>query len=470
MGNRKSAVEFYNAALNALNDKSQPSSLQHAYQLFSSAVYADHTFGEGWYGLGNANFDLQIFDAAVAAYRRGLRCELELDHRNKMLVNMGWALHSMGRVDEAITVLGEAIKGDSELATAWLNLGICAGTCGFTDEAVTDMRKAVKLEPNDPVMKMGLAFALLFDGQLQEGFKEFEIRFKYKLHQFLKYPYPKWDGTPGQTLFLVADQGLGDTLSFARFVPRALERCKYIHMVVQSELLRCFEQTFIGVPNLNIIPLSSPFLEADAWATFVGLPAALGLTTEEIKQTSQITPPVYSLPTSWMALDAKFHIGIAWAGSPLNDIDRHRNLPLRKFLELYRVPGIQLYSLQVGERSKDLVETGSTALIRDLSPYIHDVVDTVSLLRDLDLVICCESALGHICAAANKECWIPYSYLGHDYRIGRNGEQLLWTPKHRIFKQDASCSWDTVFKKIVTALGEKVNETVGQMQGRGKAA
>lgn len=457
MGNRTSAVDFYNQAVVSANDKSQPVHLQHAYQLMSSAVFADQTFGQGWYGLGNANFDLKMMDAAIAAFRRALQCELEPDMKARALVNMGWALHGSGRVDEATQAINDALVIDKNLAVGWINRGIVAGTCGNTRFAVHAFRQAVALEPEDTIARMGLAFSLLFDGQYQEGFREFEIRFKYKLHQFLQYPFPKWTGEADQTIFLVADQGLGDTLSFARFVPMAAERAKYIHMVVQSELMRAFSQAFIDIPNLNIMPMASPFLPSDAWSTFVSLPFALGLTDEEIKTTPQIQIPLYSLPTSWMAPDAKFHIGIAWAGSPLNEIDHWRNIPVQHFLELYRVPGVQLYGLQVGERTKDLQHTGATALIRDLSGYIRDVVDTVALLHDLDLVICCESALGHICAAAGRECWIPYSYMGSDYRIGRNGEHMLWTPKHRIFKQGPDQQWGPVFNQIVDALQKRVS-------------
>lgn len=463
MGDRSRAIEFYNSAVNAANDRSQPVHLQHAYQMFSSAVFTDATYGEGWYALGNANNDLKMPLAAIAAWRRALQCELPDDIRSRCMTNLAWQLHNAGHIADSLSILTEVVRIEPKLDAAWLNLGIVQGTLGDSKTSVECHRKAVALNPDDPTCRFGLALALLFDAQYQEGYREFECRFAYRLHQFLKYPYPKWEGEPGKTVFLVADQGLGDTLSYARFVEAAAKRAKFIHIVVQRELMRAFSQAWAHIRNINLMPLSSPFLAADAWTTFVSLPFALGLSDEEVRGTSQIKMPVYSLPTSWMAPDAKLHVGIAWAGSPLNDIDKWRNIPVEQFLELYRVPGIQLYSLQVGERSKDLERAGMTAVVRDLSGYISDVTDTVALLRDLDLVITVESALGHICASVGKECWIPYSYLGHDYRIGHSGEHLLWTPKHRVFKQDSSQDWELVFYQIEKALREKVH-------GTGKAA
>jgi hypothetical protein len=220
-----------------------------------------------------------------------------------------------------------------------------------------------------------------------------------------------------------------------------------------------FEHAFRHLENINFLPSPSNFPgEADAWSTFVSLPFALGLTDDEIKQAPNIEMPRFPIRNYWKVPDRKFHIGIAWAGSPMNDIDKHRNIPVHHFVELYRVPGIQLYSLQVDARKSDLNLWGFSPLIRDLSGYIRDVADTCSILESLDLVITVESALGHICSMADKECWVPYSWLGRDYRIGSNEQaERLWTPKHRIFQQSDDMRWEPVFERIVEALKEKVH-------------
>jgi len=187
------------------------------------------------------------------------------------------------------------------------------------------------------------------------------------------------------------------------------------------------------------------------------LPFALGLTDDEIKNAKHIDVPRVSLPTSWMVPDTRLHIGIAWAGSALNDIDKHRSIPLHHFLELYKVPGIQLYSLQVDNEHKgDADAAGGVALVRGLSPYIRDITDTLALLKDLDLLIVCESAQAHIAALVGKETWIAYSYLGNDYRIGHRGENMLWTPNTRVFQQGPDQKWEPVFEKIIEALNEKL--------------
>lgn len=459
MGDRKHALDLYNAGVQAINDKTHAINPTTAYQLFVSACQADPLFGDAWYHIGNANSDLQMLHASVACYRRALECENEPKAKAKILCNIGWRLHCLGQTTEAFQATMDALKLDEDLAYAWLNLSLIHGTMDNTTTGVDCARKAYKLLPGDSTVEMALAFALAFNRQFSEAFKHFEIRFKYRLHSFLHYPYPRWAGEKDATIFLVADQGLGDTISFARFVERTADRSKFVHLCIQPELMRWFQHAFRHLSNTNLIPMgTSTFPPADYWTTFMSLPFALKLTNAEIRNQLDIDVPIYSHPAgkTWKLPDRKLHIGIAWAGSPLNDIDKHRNIPVTQFLELCRVPGIQLYGLQVSDKTKELHDQGCAAAIKDLAPYIRDVTDTVSLMQELDLVITCESALGHIAAAAGKECWIPYSYCGKDYRIGATGDDRLWTPKHRIFPQGKDMQWGPVFEKIVAALAERL--------------
>jgi tetratricopeptide (TPR) repeat protein len=456
MGDRATSIKFHNQGVTAAGDKSSTVNLSQAWNLFNSAAVADPTYATAWYQVGNNASDMNFFHAAIAAYRRALQCDNPPEDKAKILCNLGWRLFTVGRVKEAHTVLMESLELDDKWAHTWINLAQVHGILNQPATALDCARKGFELDPHDPTNEVSLAFALLFNRNLVEGFKHFEIRFKWKLHSFLQYPYPKWTGEADQTVFLVADQGLGDTISFSRFVPAAAKRAKYMHLYVQPELLRLFQHAFIGIPNINFLPFGQVMPQADAWSTFVSLPFALGLSDDEIRNAPNIEVPKFSLPTSWMMPDQRLHVGIAWAGSKLNDINNHRSIPLEHFLELNSVPGVQLYSLQVGDHSEDANNIGAAAVVRNLVPYIRDVVDTMTLMRDLDLIITCESALGHIASMVNKECWMPYSYLGRDYRVGHDGTDRLWTPHHRIFCQGEDLRWEPVFRQIAAALRDKI--------------
>ena len=457
MGDRKTATAFFNQGLQANQQKGDDPKLgAHAYQLFASACFADPTWFHAYYQCGNNNSDLKLYFSAIADWRRALECEAPDKERAKACANLGWRLHTVGYTNEAEQVSIEAIKLDPTCANALMNLSMIYTVHDQPDRAVSCAEKAHALE-NSPMSEFNLAFAYLFNRQFAQGFKHFESRFPYRLKEYLQYPYPKWDGEPDKIVFLAADQGMGDTLSFARFVPELCRRSKYVIARIQAPLLKLFMHAFVGIKNLELIPAAYPFPAADAWTTFVSLPANLRLTDDEIRAAPPIEAGSWSVPNNWLVPDRKLHVGVAWAGSPLNDIDHHRNLPCHLFLEFFRVPGVQLYSLQVGDRAQDMHALGGGSLIRDVAPYITDVTDTLAILRRLDLVISVESFLPHLCSLVGKECWLPYSYLGRDYRLGCTGTDRLWTPNHRVFRQGPDLDWRPVFRNIVDALREKLD-------------
>ena len=471
VGDRAAALRCYNQARAEIQNAANPNHQQLFYQLMCSSVIADPTFNAGWQEVGHANNNLGVLHGAIAAYRRVLEFpdgpgeyDLNPRRRGEILTTIGHLLQRIGMVDEAVSCLAQALEIDRTLSLAWMNMSLCDQNQGRLESSIECAREAYRQEPTHPAIEMALAFALMFTGYYSEGLKHFESRFAYKLRSFLSYPFPKWDGSPDKSVFLVGDQGIGDTLSFARFVERAAKKSKFIHMAVQQELVRLFAASFQHIPNLNIIALPCPWPPADCWSTFVSLPSCMNLTDEEIVNEPGIRIPPFQAPsTSWKSPDRKYHIGVSWAGSKANEIDRWRSFPLEHLLELYRVPGIQLYSLQVGDRAMELHNAGCATLLRDLNPLIRDVSDTMGILPHLDLVIGCESILGHICAAMNKEFWMAYSWHGRDFRTGYDGTKRLWTPKHRIFKQDRDAQWAPVFERITQALRERV-ENLEQLE------
>ena len=469
MGNREQATQFYNQAVASVNDNGNPKHLEHALHLFSSACIADPTWGQAFYHAGCNHSDLDAIPAALACWRRALENGLDDGTKAKCMVNIGYRLHNLGQSREAEKITKEALAIDPNLQYGWVHLSQIYTIYGKIPDALKAAERAWDLLPSDTIVELAYAFALLQARKLAEGFKHFEVRFPYKLKSYLNLPYSKWEGESDKTVYIDADQGLGDTISFARFIPGAARRARYLHLMVQPELVRLFMHAFVGLPNVNIVPKPAPFPEADCWTTFVSLPFALGLSDEEIRQTPHISYPVMPLPPGWKVPDRKLHIGIAWAGSDLNDINKHRSIPFEQFLDLYRVPGIQLYGLQIGRYAQQLYDHHGLPVVRDLSPYIRDVVDTIAILKQLDLVICCESALGHIAALAGTECWLPYSRLGLDYRIGVKGNDQVWS-KHRVFKQGETLTWQPVFNDISFALEARIHgldKAVGKKSARG---
>ena len=465
---RKQAIEFHNQAAAVL---AQDKTL--AYRLLCSAVTVDPTLADGWYMMGGACADLKMMPAAIAAYRRLLQLplgdrtgDLTFEMRARGLVNLGHRLLNNGQIDEAEEVSRLAIaalEADEALdqegrAFAWTNLSLVLSIKGRDLEAVSYAEQAYRMS-REPIIETGLAFAYLFNGDYDLGLRHFEARFGYRLPQYLSYPYPRWQGGKCGALFVDADQGLGDTLCMARFIPAAAALAQRLVFRVQPELLRMMTAALAHLGNVVVEPQSTIFPIADVWCPVFSLPVALGLTTHQIREYPQVwRMPRAEVPIAgaWKAKGARLHVGIAYAGSPLNDIDLWRSVPVAMFLELCRVEGVQVYSLQVGDRVADLHSAGMAALCRDVSPWLRDAQDTAAIIRELDLVISIESFVAHLAGAVGKECWTLVSYRGGDWRCGRSGDRPLWYDKTRLFRQGVDGEWAPVMERVVTALREKV--------------
>lgn len=450
---REEAVHFFNTAL-----KVQRQDPGHAYRLFTSSVMVDQCFTEGWVAVSNANGDMGLLPASVAACRRALECD---PSNISARINLGQRLYHMGKMDEARLHTELALSVEPENAFAWCNLSIIQTSDGFTEEAVVSARRAFELSPS-PIHEFALAMALLNNEQWAEGFKHFESKFEYRLQQYanyLAYPYPMWKGEDltDKTLLIVAEQGLGDTLSFLRFVP--VIAVGDVLLQVQPELVSFVAVMFREWPNVTVGPLTQLLPQADAWVSITSLPFAMRCTDKQIAEAASHPYPYTSLAATvpWKTPGRKLHVGIAWAGSTQNDIDKWRSFELSHMLEFCRVPGIQLYSLQVGPRASDIHASGAQAMVKDLSPYIRSVADTASIMRDLDLVITVESLPRHIAGLLGVECWTPYAYLGAgDFRCGRHRDHPLWDPKTTLYRQAPDGLWPPVFERIVEDLKRRV--------------
>lgn len=448
-----------------------------AYRCAASAVAVDETYADGWLLLGAILGDLQNYPASVAACKAGLRCpDVSRVVRHKLLINLGHRAMQMGDMDEAenstdaaIQIFGRDPDGLEVIGAAFAhtNRSLIYSHRRLDGAAIVDGRRGLAIM-NEPIIELGLAFAHLFAGDYAEGLKHMEARFPYKLDSYQRLPWPRWNVSrdEGGVLIVMCEQGLGDSLSFARFIPEAALHVDRLIFQVQPELMGLLAGVFPD--NVELLAQSYELPVATAWCPVSSLPVALGLTTEQIRDWPGLDPA--SLVGSDLGLGhgydpANFNIAIAYAGSPANEIDRHRSIPPHEFLPLLDVPGVRLWSVQVGPKVTDLHTSGMAALVHDTSPWIRDSRDTAAVLRQIDLVVCCESFVGHLAGALGIEAWVLCSKLGRDWRTGHTGSTTLWYPRTRLFRQDDRRAWGPVVRDVVKALREKVDERVVRERG-----
>ena len=416
--------------LTAADQCVQANDAQTAYRNLVAACLADPASFDAWFKLGAALMTIKKFDVAAACF---LRANAARPDDAYTLTNIGWNLHLSARTAEGLPYLHRAVEVNPTLPLGWTDLGHLQIALGDLDAAIASSRKGVEYSQGDCIHNLGLAFALLTNGHLSEGLREYESRFRYRMPEMLTYPFPRWDGKKINRLFIQAEQGLGDTLMGLRFIHEASRRAKEVIFYCHAELRTLCEANV--ALNVECVPMPMPLPSADAWCPLLSLPLVYGLEMADL-ELPKYRPPYIKLPYSTertIPRTSSFRVGICWKGNPAHDNARFRDIPLDCFLPLTTIPGVTIHSLQHGPPAKvDMDNFGVHGLIEDLGPYLSDYNETARVMQTLDLVVTVDTSIVHLAGAANVNAMVLVNQLGSDWRWLQNKAHTPWYPSVEI--------------------------------------
>ncbi len=412
------------------------------------ALRPDHI--ESHVGLGAVLRERGLVDAAVLHYERAL--VLAPDHPGA-LNNLGVALVDLGRPEEAVMHYQRALATQPELAETHDNLGIAFERQGRYAEALACYEHALALKPEYADAHFNRAHALLATGNFDEGWQEYEWRFAVAGYD-RNLGRPLWCGgaLDGQTILIHAEQGLGDTLQFVRYIPHVAERGGRVVLEVPKPLVRLV-RTIAGADQ--VIAAGNPLPEFDCHCPLLSLPRVFktNLATIPDKVPYLRVPPEASAEWANLIADASgLKVGLVWCGSMVGIIDR-RPIDLRLLRPLLEVPGVSWFSLQVGERSGDIALLDRSE-IADLSPRLTDFAATAAAVSNLDLVITIDTSVAHLGGALGRPIWVLLPYNA-DWRWLRDHDDSPWYPTARLFRQRQPGDWAGVIGDVVVALGRR---------------
>jgi len=429
--------------------------LEEAVRGYSRALTLNPMMADVYNNMGVALRAMGRLEAAVACYRRALA--LSVDNPSTYS-NMGNALREIGRLRIAAASHSQAVKLAPGSAEAVYNLGLTLRDMGEADRAMGCLNRALQIRPDYAEAHWDRSLSLLMNGDLEAGFEEYEWRWRLDRSPPRDFSQPQWTGKPmpGKTLFIHQEQGFGDMIQMARFAVMARTQVGQVIVECQAELARLMS-TVRGIDKVLI--RGAPLPKFDAYIPALSLPRVLGTTAATIPaDVPYIRPPDIGsvrLPTS---VGRQIKVGVAWAGKPTHRNDRNRSVPFGYFLDLMGVPGFTMFSLQKGDRAKDLETMSSEALIMDLNEKLGDFADTAAVIEQLDLVITVDTAVAHIAGAMGKPTWVLLPFAP-DWRWLRDRTDSPWYPSVRLFRQPAVGDWDSVFADVRRAMRARLTGT-----------
>jgi hypothetical protein len=305
---------------------------------------------------------------------------------------------------------------------------------------------------------MSLAEALLATGRFQRGWHEFCWR------SYLNGPSgaiqamtgPPWSGEPmpNGRLLIICDEGFGDMIMFARFIPKAAALCREVVLGWDPVL----PPLFGGMPSVaSAHAVHATIPPIDAWVLLGDLPGVFGVTVDTIPAETpylQANPEAYR---RWgVRLDAEIppekpRVGLFWSGRPTHLQNHRRSLRLAQLAPILDVPGVQFVGIQVPVPEQDKPEIAARENFLDLSESLTSFAETAAVISHLHLVISVDSAVAHLTGALGKPIW-TLIYRPADWRWLINRSDTPWYPTMSLFHQENMGDWEPVIRRVAAEL------------------
>ena len=342
--------------------------------------------------------------------------------------------------------LREAARDDAQhRPLALLLLASLLSGHGRFAEAVRLARRGLAIAPQIAALHNTLALALLARGDYAAGWAEYEWR--RHVPSFPPLPGKAWQGERMRGVLLVqAEQGMGDSLMLARYLPMAAARVGRLVLACQEPLiplLRHMPGVAAAVPTGSRLPQHER-------AIFMGsLPHRLGTQLDSIPTSDGYLAADPTRARTWAGLlPGRQRIGLVWAGNPQLAGDAQRSMGFEQVAPLLATTGAQFFSLQVGERVHDVSGRGD---IVDLSSHLTDFGETAAVIANLDLVIAVDTAVAHLAAALGRPTWIMLPRVA-DWRWLTRRTDSPWYASVRLFRQTRAEEWAPVVARVASAL------------------
>jgi hypothetical protein len=266
------------------------------------------------------------------------------------------------------------------------------------------------------------------------------------------FAQPSWFGAEditGKTILLHAEQGLGDTIQFVRFVPLVARMGAAVILEVQRGLKALLSNVLPGAKA--VFERGERLPSFDFQCPLMSLPLAFRTEPATIPADIPYVLPDPARQAEWerrLPKRERPRIGLAWSGNPKHQHDHNRSIPLEKLMPLIGETGFNFYVLQKEIRREDFELLRSSTSLINHSDQLNDFVDTAALVSLMDLVITVDTSLAHLAGAMGKPTWILLAF-NSDWRWRSARQDSPWYPTARLFRQPKVCDWASVIESIL---------------------
>jgi lipoprotein NlpI len=420
---------------------------------YDQAIGICADYAEAYSYRGSALLALQLTDEAIASFDRSIALEPSAG----AYLNRGNAYQAKGQYQAAVASYDAAIALQSNYAMAYSNRSASLKHLHRLEESIASSNQAIAIDPNYPAAHWNRALTYLLKGDLAPGFQGYQWRWEMENFKKIRrtFTQPQWLGTPsirGKKLLIHGEQGLGDTIQFARYAALVQAAGGHVIWEVEPQLFTLFK-SLPGVGTL--LRQGDPLPDFDYYCPVMSLPMALGTDLASIPAPFSYLKAGEAKLTQWAEVlgpKTVTRVGLAWSGSPTHQDDHNRSIALSTLLEGLPA-GFQYFSLQKDVRVADMAVLGSAQNIQHFGEQLVDFSDTAALCELMDLVISVDTSVAHLSGALGVPTWVLLPHLP-DWRWLLEHRDSPWYPSIRLYRQSKARHWDDVLQAVANDLCE----------------
>ena len=372
--------------------------------------------------------------------------------------NRGNALLQMNRNAEVIAAFGRTLAAVPTHTRAWNNRGSALRALNRNAEAAESFGKVIALQKDNADAHFNLAMALLTLGDLAHGFEHYEWRWTRSgmTDTRRRYGRPLWLGEfplAHKTILLHAEQGLGDTIRFARYAPLLARAGARVVLEVQPEL-RPLLSGLAGIASCHA--RGEPLPAYDLHCPLGSLPLAMKTEPASIPAEIPYLRADEARLAKWRpaieTLPGKKRVAFAWAGHAHHANDCNRSMNLELLAPLFKLDGISFVSIQRELRDNDAAVLARYPNVRPLGAELADMADTAAVVTLADLTLVVDTSVAHLAGALGRPLWVMLPFPP-DWRWTLS-DNSPWYPQARLFRQSAVGDWASVLATLRDALAD----------------
>jgi tetratricopeptide (TPR) repeat protein len=491
-----------------------------AVACYEKAIQLDSTRADGYAQLGRVWLHRRDWERARETFELGLQRQAA---RAGLHSGLGAALRRLGRLEEASRHLRDALAIEpanagasgrlalaleqlgsrEEAIDAWLACAIARQHRGKLRAAQNALMKALALDPSCVKALFGLSalclrrgrpraarrhlnaalrrrpdhFGAHIDlawssgllGDLPRTFQEFAWCNAHRdARRRRQFEQPAWEGPSAATrsVLVWADQALGDTIQFVRYLP-------LVKAGVERTILECDPKLIPVLKQVDsadvIVATGRPLPAFDRQVRVSDLPNIFHTSVRAIPGEVPFLRADPRLIARWrrqLADRGTRKIGLVWAGEPTRENAHVRFAPLAAFAPLASLSDVRFVSLQLGPQAAELLAPPPRL---EVERVLHDgisISETAALLMTLDLIITIDTMIAHLAGGLARPVWTLLPYVP-DWRWQARGDSSPWYPTMRLFRQRRRGNWLALMEEVREALARREWMSVSLMDREG---